>query len=271
MESSDRVRPAGQLDVDEIRACHRDLGGDLDAMVDRLRVSKSPCGVESRSWAWHNRALDRGFGANRPLSRHPEAGSRGDREVVLAHDDRLERLVAIKRLHDDDTATPDRRERFRREARIVARLNHPAIVQIHAVHHKGPHDYLIMEYIEGRTLREHSGSAPMTVSEVLAIAHQIALGMAAAHDLGVVHRDLKAENILITPAGRAKITDFGIAKLHGEDTLTAEGAVLGTFRAMSPEQALGHVIDHRPICSRLAFNSTRHSPGCRRSAPRPRS
>lgn len=166
-------------------------------------------------------------------------------EVVLAHDDRLDRLVAIKRLHDDHSATPYRRERFRREARIVARLNHPAIVQIHAVHHEGAHDYLIMEYIEGQTLRQRCDAGPMTVSEVLGIAHQIALGMAAAHDLGVIHRDLKAENILITPAGRAKITDFGIAKLHGEDTLTAEGAVVGTFRAMSPEQALGRTIDHR--------------------------
>jgi len=172
-------------------------------------------------------------------------GAGGMGEVVLAHDDRLDRLVAIKRLHADHAATPDRRERFRREARIVARLNHPAIVQIHDVHHQGADDYLIMEYVEGRTLRERYDAGPMSVSEVLGIVHQIALGMAAAHDLGVIHRDLKAENILITPADRAKITDFGIAKLHGEDTLTADGAVVGTFRAMSPEQALGRPIDHR--------------------------
>lgn len=172
-------------------------------------------------------------------------GAGGMGEVVLAHDDRLDRLVAIKRLHADHAATPDRRERFRREARIVARLNHPAIVQIHDVLHQGDHDYLIMEYIEGRTLRACCDSGPMSVSEVLGIVHQIALGMAAAHDLGVIHRDLKADNILITPADRAKITDFGIAKLHGEDTLTAEGVVVGTFRAMSPEQALGRAIDHR--------------------------
>jgi eukaryotic-like serine/threonine-protein kinase len=172
-------------------------------------------------------------------------GAGGMGEVVLAHDDRLDRLVAIKRLHDDHAATPDRRERFRREARIVARLNHPAIVQIHDVLHQDDHDYLIMEYIEGRTLRERCDAGPMSVAEVLGIVHQIALGMAAAHDLGVIHRDLKAENILITPADRAKITDFGIAKLHGDDTLTADGAIVGTFRAMSPEQALGRAIDHR--------------------------
>lgn len=166
-------------------------------------------------------------------------------EVVLAHDDRLDRLVAIKRLHADHAATPDRRERFRREARIAARLNHPAIVQIHDVLHEGEHDYLIMEYIAGQTLRERCAAGSMPPSKVLAIAHQIALGMATAHDLGVIHRDLKAENILITPTGRAKITDFGIAKLHGEDTITADGAVVGTFRAMSPEQALGRAIDHR--------------------------
>lgn len=172
-------------------------------------------------------------------------GVGGMGEVLLAHDDRLDRLVAIKRLHDDHAATPERRERFRREAKIAARLNHPAIVQIHDVLQQGAFDYLIMEYVEGRTLRARCDAGPMTVSEVLGIAHQIALGMAAAHDLGVIHRDLKAENILLTAAGRAKITDFGIAKLRGEDTITAKGAVVGTFRAMSPEQALGHAIDHR--------------------------
>src|SRR4051812_3141397 len=171
-------------------------------------------------------------------------GAGGMGEVVLAHDDRLDRLVAIKRLHDD-AATPERRERFRREARIAARLDHPAIVRIHDVLHEAGHDYLIMEYVEGQTLRARRGAAPMTVSEVLRVAHQIALGMAAAHDLGVIHRDLKAENVLITPAGRAKLTDFGIAKLDSDDTVTARGAVVGTFRAMSPEQALGRPIDHR--------------------------
>ncbi len=172
-------------------------------------------------------------------------GAGGMGEVVLAHDDRLDRLVAIKRLHAERAATPHSRERFRREARIAARINHPAIVQIHDVLHEREHDYLIMEYVEGRTLRARRDAGPMTVSEVLAIAHQIALGMAAAHDLGVVHRDLKAENILLTRSGRAKITDFGIAKIPGEDSVTAEGAVIGTFRAMSPEQALGRAVDHR--------------------------
>jgi hypothetical protein len=171
-------------------------------------------------------------------------GAGGMGEVVLAHDDRLDRPVAIKRLHDD-AATPDRRERFRREARIAARLDHPAIVRIHDVLHEGDHDYLILEYVEGETLRARRDAGPMTVSEVLGIAHQITLGMAAAHDLGIIHRDLKAETVLITRAGRAKLTDFGIAKLDSDDTVTAKGAVVGTFRAMSPEQALGHPLDHR--------------------------
>jgi len=172
-------------------------------------------------------------------------GAGGMGEVVLAHDDRLDRLVAIKRLHDDHAATPERRERFRREARVLARLNHPAVVKIHDVLHQGGHEYLIMEYVEGQNLRERCDAGPMTVSEVLGLARQIALGMAAAHDLGVIHRDLKAENILITRAGRGKLTDFGIATLDGDDKVTADGAVIGTFRAMSPEQALGRPIDHR--------------------------
>src|SRR5262249_34738604 len=161
-------------------------------------------------------------------------------EVVLAHDDRLDRQVAIKRLHD--AATAERREWFRREARIAARLDHPAIVRIHDVLHEAGHDYLIMEYVDGQTLRARFASGPMTVSEVIGIAHQIALGMANAHELGIIHRDLKAENLLITRAGRAKLTDFGIAKLDSEDTVTASGAVVGTLRAMSPEQALGRPI-----------------------------
>src|SRR3984885_9353027 len=107
-------------------------------------------------------------------------GVGGMGEVVLAHDDRLDRLVAIKRLHSDHAATPHSRERFRREARIAARINHPAIVQLHDVLHEGDQDYLIMEYVEGQTLRARRNAGPMAVSEVLAIAHQIALGMAAA-------------------------------------------------------------------------------------------
>lgn len=172
-------------------------------------------------------------------------GVGGMGEVVLAHDDRLDRLVAIKRLHDDHSATPARRERFRREARILARLNHPAIVQIHDVLQQAGHDYLIMEYIEGQTLRERRRAGALALSEVLGIAHQIALGMAAAHDLGIIHRDLKTENVLITRTGRGKLTDFGIAKLDGDDAVTEDGAIVGTFRAMSPEQALGQPIDHR--------------------------
>lgn len=172
-------------------------------------------------------------------------GAGGMGEVLLAHDDRLDRLVAIKRLHDRDAATPQRRERFRREARILARLNHPAIVQIHDVLDQDAHEYLVMEYVEGQTLRERCEAGPITVSEALGIAHEVALGMAAAHDVGIIHRDLKAENVLLTRAGRGKLTDFGIAKLAGEDRVTADGAVIGTFRAMSPEQALGQPIDHR--------------------------
>jgi eukaryotic-like serine/threonine-protein kinase len=172
-------------------------------------------------------------------------GAGGMGEVVLAHDERLDRRVAIKRLHDDRSDTAERRERFRREARILARLNHPAIVQIHDVLHEGGHEYLIMEYVEGRTLREHCEAGPMMLRDLLDLAHQVALGIAAAHDIGIIHRDLKAENVLITRAGRGKLTDFGIAKLDGEDHVTADGAVLGTFRAMSPEQALGQPVDHR--------------------------
>ena len=176
-------------------------------------------------------------------------GAGGMGEVFLALDERLDRRVALKRIRSGLDTSPERRERFRREARIAARLNHPAIVQIYDVLAEGESDTIVMEYVEGTNLRAFGGGRPLPLEPALVIARDVAEGLAEAHRQGVVHRDLKRENVLITRAGRAKITDFGIAKRllagRAEDSLTAQGHVLGTYRAMSPEQARGEEVDHR--------------------------
>jgi len=183
------------------------------------------------------------IGPYRILSR---LGAGGMGEVFLAIDERLDRRVALKRIRPTGEPTPDRRERFRREARLAARLNHPAIVQIYDVLTDGDAEILVFEYVEGATLRRLVDLAPLSPERVAALGRDIAEGLAEAHRQGIVHRDLKSENVLVTAAGRAKVADFGVAKgqLEGDD-LTATGMVVGTTRAMSPEQARGEPADFR--------------------------
>jgi tetratricopeptide (TPR) repeat protein/predicted Ser/Thr protein kinase len=175
-------------------------------------------------------------------------GRGGMGEVLLAHDERLDRRVAIKRIRRD-AASPDQRERFRREARLAARLSHSAIVQVHDLVTEGDVDNLVMEYVEGTNLRAVSRWGPLPVGEVLGLGIQIAQGLREAHRHGIVHRDLKTENVLVTPQGRAKIADFGVAKrladAWNEESLTRTDAIVGTYRTMSPEQARGGPVDHR--------------------------
>jgi serine/threonine-protein kinase len=176
-------------------------------------------------------------------------GTGGMGEVFLAYDERLDRKVAIKRIRSDANATPERRERFRREARVAAKLNHPAIVQIYDVLTEGDVSYIVMEHVEGTNLRRLLDDGPLPAGEVITLGRDVAQGLAEAHRQGIIHRDLKSENILVTPEGRAKIADFGIAKraLAGpeEGSLTGDGRVLGTYRTMSPEQARGEPVDFR--------------------------
>jgi serine/threonine protein kinase len=167
-------------------------------------------------------------------------GAGGMGEVYRARDTRLERIVAIK------IATERLPERFQREARAVAALNHPNICQIYDV---GP-DYLVMEFVEGAPIRPVS-----SVAALLDLALQIADALVAAHDAGIVHRDLKPGNILLTPEGRVKLLDFGLARTtHGLTTdgtrtavapLTSPGSTMGTLAYMSPEQARGDQVDAR--------------------------
>jgi len=176
-------------------------------------------------------------------------GRGGMGEVFLAWDERLERRVAIKRIRQDAGLSSEQRERFRREARLAARLSHSGVVRIYDLVTEGSDDAIVMEYVEGRTLAERLKSGLLPLAEVLRLAQEITQGLAAAHEAGLIHRDLKATNVIVTPAGHAKILDFGLARparrRAGETPLTRQGFVIGTLHAMSPEQARGEELDQR--------------------------
>lgn len=175
-----------------------------------------------------------------------EIGRGGMSTVYRAFDTVLERPVAIKLMHRDIAADSDQLERFRREARAVAQLNHPHVVTVIDAgeepdgHGDGGTPFIVLEYVEGETLKSIiRRDGPMDIPQSLAYAIEVARALGAAHDRGIVHRDVKPHNILISAEGGAKITDFGIARSLSEDDLTMAGRVLGTTDYVSPEQALG--------------------------------
>ncbi len=178
------------------------------------------------------------------------AGGMGD--VFLAEDTKLERQVALKFLPTKLTSDPEAKKRFEREAKAAAALNHPNIVTVYEIGEHEGQVFIAMEYVEGQTLEEIIAidRTPSTVSripipQVLYIAMQIVSGLAAAHAKGIVHRDIKPQNIVIDKDGHVKILDFGLAKLKGVSPLTKESFTYGTVHYMSPEQALGKEIDPR--------------------------
>ncbi|MHC5210910.1 MAG: protein kinase domain-containing protein [Planctomycetota bacterium] len=183
-------------------------------------------------------------------------GKGGMGEVHLARDTKLDREVALKLLPRELAEDPERRARFLREARAAAALNHPNITTIHDVGEEGGRDYIAQEFLEGRPLNEILAERTLPLAELADIAVPLADALAYAHERGVIHRDLKPGNVIVTSRGHAKLLDFGLAKvLSGEDkgrpleeqstTLTISGAVFGTPSAMSPEQALGKPVDAR--------------------------
>jgi Tol biopolymer transport system component len=184
-------------------------------------------------------------------------GAGGMGEVYKAKDTRLERLVAIKVLPAGKVADPARKQRFIQEARAVSALNHPNIVTIHDISNEGDVDFLVMEYVPGKTLEHLIPRKGMRLNEVLKYAAQIADALAAAHAAGIVHRDIKPSNIMVAENGRVKVLDFGLAKLTDPADIapdqptrtivaqTDEGTVLGSAPYMSPEQAQGQPVDAR--------------------------
>src|ERR1700726_3656004 len=186
-------------------------------------------------------------------------GAGGMGEVYRAKDTRLNRIVAIKVLPSHLADSPELRERFEREARTIASLNHPHICTLYDVGHQDGTDYLVMEYLEGETLAQRLLKGPLPLDQVLQYAIEITDALDKAHRKGVTHRDLKPGNIMLTKSG-TKLLDFGLAKLKQEvapanvqlsqlptanDPLTAQGTIVGTLQYMAPEQVEGGEVDAR--------------------------
>jgi tetratricopeptide (TPR) repeat protein len=174
-----------------------------------------------------------------------ELGSGGMGIVYRAWDTKLARGVALKFLAPELTRDDEARLRFVQEARAAAALNHPNIVTIHEIDEAAGRTFIVMELVEGTNLRERIARGPVPAAEAEKITRGIAEGLAAAHGRGIVHRDVKPGNVLLTAEGRVKLVDFGLASLAGEARLTRTGTTLGTVAYMSPEQARGEEVDHR--------------------------
>jgi serine/threonine protein kinase len=195
--------------------------------------------------------------AHYQITAHLGSGGMGD--VYQATDSKLGRSVAIKLLPEAFARDAERAARFEREARVLASLNHPNIAAIYGIEQSGERKFLVMELVGGETLAEHIKRGPIPMDEALGIARQIAEALEAAHDSekGIIHRDLKPANVKITPEGKVKLLDFGLAKafageaaqvnLSNSPTLsmaaTNAGVILGTAAYMSPEQAKGKETD----------------------------
>jgi eukaryotic-like serine/threonine-protein kinase len=186
-----------------------------------------------------------------PYRLERKLGAGGMGVVYAAWDERLERRVALKRIRPEGADDPRRRERFRREARAVARLDHPTIVRIHDLFETPEGDWLVLQYVEGITLAERLHQGPLPPEEVITLARDVLSALEAAHAQGLLHRDLKAENVILARSGRAMVLDFGLAKLFtphspaGAAPTSMTGILVGTYRSMSPEQANGLPLDPR--------------------------
>ena len=195
-----------------------------------------------------------------PIER--EIGRGGMGIVYLGRDTRLDRRVAIKVLPDVFAADPERLARFEREARLLASLNHPNIAAIYGLEEANGRRFLVLEYVEGETLAERVARGPLPIDDAVDVGRQIAAALEAAHESGVIHRDLKPGNVKLTPGGDVKVLDFGLAKggatssvssdpsISASPTMshvaaTSAGVILGTAAYMSPEQARARAVDRR--------------------------
>jgi len=172
-------------------------------------------------------------------------GEGGMGVVYKAEDIRLDRMVALKFLPTELMRDPDAKERFVREAKAAAALSHPNICTVYEIDEDQGKSFIAMEYIEGQSIREKVKKSPLKITEALDIAIQAAQGLEEAHKKGIIHRDIKSANIMVTESGQAKVMDFGLAKVTGASLLTREASTMGTVAYMSPEQAQGQNVDQR--------------------------
>ena len=182
-------------------------------------------------------------------------GSGGMGDVYRARDQNLDRDIAIKVLAEDFAGDSGRMARFEREAKLLAALSHPNIAAVHSFEESDGVQFLVLELVEGESLKERLASGSLPVDQAVELGLQVADALRAAHQEGIVHRDLKPANVLITVDGRAKVLDFGIAKPIQTDAspsrtekatdLTTDGTLIGTAPYMSPEQIRGEQIDQR--------------------------
>ena len=211
------------------------MDGKTERLGGRLVAEPGPAGGVIGQQLSHYRILER-------------IGRGGMSEVFKAEDIRLGRVVAIKLISAGLIGDPAAKERFFQEARTISALDHQYICTLHDLGETGDGRlFLVMAYYQGETLSARIRRGPLPVVEALDIANRVALGLARAHEIGVVHRDMKPGNVMLTERGEVKILDFGIAKLAGSGgpELTQTGTVMGTAAYMSPEQASGRVVDHR--------------------------
>jgi len=174
-----------------------------------------------------------------------ELGRGGMGVVYKAEDTKLKRTVALKFLPPELTHISEVKERFMREAQAAAALDHPNICTVYEFDEAEEKTFISMAYIEGQSLKKKIESGPLELDEAIRIALQVAEGLQIAHKKGVVHRDIKSANIMVTEDNQAKIMDFGLARIAGGTLVTKEGTTMGTIAYMSPEQARGEEVDHR--------------------------
>ncbi len=252
-------------EVEEILARDRDTKQILKSNLDLAGAFRLPASLAEDAGTMAGQGSDQPAGSSlvgRTLGQYrveSKLGEGGMGVVYQGTDTRLERNVAIKLLHPSVVQDSALMARFRREARVLASLNHANLAAIHGLEEADGTTFLVLEYVPGDTLAERLARGPLPLKEALTICRQIAEGIEAAHEQGIVHRDLKPANIKITPGGQVKVLDFGLAKAAAVSSsvdglaetalatveMTQAGMIVGTAAYMSPEQACGKPVDRR--------------------------